>query len=144
MPINDFKVLPRYSEISVLSFTFTSNKVFYFSQINVFIAFRLSKIYLQSERKAWFCLAKNFRFFILKNIRFFIQKKEALLEKSYSWIFYFRQVNLFIACHLSKIYLQSERKAWFYLPNTFDFLFQNDSTISSEKRVVSSNSCSWI
>ena len=87
MPINDFKVLPRYSEISVLSFTFTSNKVFYFSQINVFIAFRLSKIYLQSERKAWFCLAKNFRFFILKNIRFFIQKKEALLEKRYSWDF---------------------------------------------------------
>ena len=34
---------------------FTSNKYLYFSQINVFIACHLSKIYHQSERKAW-CL----------------------------------------------------------------------------------------
>ena len=32
---------------------FTSNKVCYFPQVNVFIACRFSKIYLQPERKNW-------------------------------------------------------------------------------------------
>ena len=45
----------------------TSYKVFYFSQVNVFIiAYHLCKIYLQSERKAWIYLSQNFRIFIQK------------------------------------------------------------------------------
>ena len=75
-----FKVLTMFSEISSYCFIFqyifriifTSDKVFYFSQINTFIACLLSKIYLQSERKAWFYLAQNLRFFYFKYILFFI------------------------------------------------------------------------
>ena len=52
--LNNFKVFPSFSEISCLSFT--SNQVFYFSQVDVFIGCHLSKIYLQSERKASFYL----------------------------------------------------------------------------------------
>ena len=80
----DFKFLTRFSEISLLSFSFrhifriefTSNKFFCFSQINMFIACHLSEIYLQSERKAWFYLTQN--------IRLFIQKKDVFFENSCS------------------------------------------------------------
>ena len=72
MPINDVKVLKDCSDI--LQIIFTSNKVFYFSQIIVFMAYYLSKIYPQSERKMWFYLAQNFRFFISKAFEFLFKK----------------------------------------------------------------------
>ena len=58
-------------------------------------------------------------------------------------VFYFSQTIVFIACHLSKIYLQAEREAWFYLAynvryfisKTFEFLFGKG---------VEKSSCSWI
>ena len=52
-------------------------------------------------------------------------------------IFYFSQVNVFIACHLSKIYLQLERKRGFIWSQTFDFLLQKPSNIYSEKKSCS-------
>ena len=80
----DFKFLTRFSEIGLLSFSFrhifriefTSKKFFCISQINMFIACHLSKIYLQSERKAWF--------YFTQNIRLFIQKKDVFFENSCS------------------------------------------------------------
>ena len=95
---NDFAVLTRSTEISFLSFifryifmiTFTLNKVFYFSQIDVFNACHLFKIFLQSERKAWLYLAQDFRFFISKTFDFSFRKnmvpwkKEVFLENSCS------------------------------------------------------------
>ena len=65
----------------------TSNKIFYFSQVNVIIACHLSKIYLQSEKKESFYLDQNIRFFYFKNIQSFIQKKKKVfLENSCSRI----------------------------------------------------------
>ena len=49
-------------------------------------------------------------------------------------VFYFSQVNI-IASHLPKIQLKLERKAWFYLPKTFDFLFQKHLIFYSGKRM---------
>ena len=46
-------------------------------------------------------------------------------------VFYFSQV--FIACHLSKIYLHSEKKRGFICPKTVDFLFQKHSNFYPEK-----------
>ena len=40
---------------------------------------------------------------------------------------------VFIACHLSKIYLQSEIKRGFVWPKTLDYLFQKPSNFYSEK-----------
>ena len=75
---SNFKILTRFSEISSVSFIFryifriifASNKVFYFSPVKVFISCHLFKIYLLSERKAWFYLAQNIRFFVLKTFQF--------------------------------------------------------------------------
>ena len=76
---SNFKILTRFSEISSVSFIFryifriifASNKVFYFSPVKVFISCHLFKIYLLSERKAWFYLAQNIRFFVLKHSNFY-------------------------------------------------------------------------
>ena len=43
------------------------------------------------------------------------------LKKSCPWMFYFSQINVFTACNLSKIYLQSETKAWFDLAQHSNF-----------------------
>ena len=122
------------SEISFLSFifryifreTFTSNKILFYFQENVFIACHLSKICLQSERTAWFCLSQNFKFFIFNFLSRTIRC---------SWIFCFSPMNVFSGCHLFKILLQSKRKAWFYLAQnirlfiskTFKCLFRKRS-----------------
>ena len=44
------------------------------------------------------------------------------------------QVDVFIACHLSKIYLQSERKAWFYLVRNVQFPSKPSNFYSEKKR----------
>ena len=124
---NDLKVLTVFPKISFLSFIFryifritvTSNKVFYFSKVNVFIACYFSKIYLPSERKAWFYFTKNFQFFGSKIFEFLFINKEMFLENSSSWSFYLSQVTVFTSCHLSKIDLQTEGKAWLYLAKSF-------------------------
>ena len=88
---SNFKILTRFSEISSVSFIFryivriifASNKVFYFSPVKVFISCHLFKIYLLSERKAWFYLAQNIRFFVLKTFQFLFRIrpfKAAVLE----------------------------------------------------------------
>ena len=76
-----FKVLTILFEISSLWFRcmsriiFNSNKVFYFSQIDAYVACFLSKIHLHLEREAWFYLAQSFRHFTSN--RFFIQRKRS-------------------------------------------------------------------
>ena len=88
---SNFKILTRFSEISSVSFIFryivriifASNKVFYFSPVKVFISCHLFKIYLLSERKVWFYLAQNIRFFVLKTFQFLFRIrpfKAAVLE----------------------------------------------------------------
>ena len=64
----------------IFGIIFTSNKVFYFPQINLFFACSLVKIYHQSERKLRFYLAQNFRFFYFKNVRIFIQNRSYSLK----------------------------------------------------------------
>ena len=117
MAINDFKILTIFFAISFLSFifryifriTFTSNKV------NALIACHIClKFIFNRKEKPDFIWPKTFDFIFQKH-SILIQKKEIFLENSCSWIFYVSQVNMFLACHLSKIYLQSERKMWFYL-----------------------------
>ena len=44
--------LDTFHPVHIFKITFTSNKIFFFSQVNVFMACHLSKIDLQSERKA--------------------------------------------------------------------------------------------
>ena len=88
VPINGFKVLARFSGISFLSFifqyifrkAFPSNKVFHFSQVNVFIACHLSKIDIQSERRALFYFPQNIRFFVSKTSNFLFRKKRFSLK----------------------------------------------------------------
>ena len=83
VPIIGFKVLARFSEISFLSFffqyifrkAFPSNKVFHFSQVNVFVASHLSKIDFQSERRALFYFPQNIRFFVSKTSNSLFRKK---------------------------------------------------------------------
>ena len=145
MPINDFTVLTRFSEISSLAFIFlyifriifASNRVFYYSQMNVLGGCHLSKTCLQSERRAWCYLVKNFRLFTLKTFDFLFRKIEVFLENSYFWIFYFFEVKVFIVCHLSKILLQSGGKVCFFIwPKTFDFLFKKHVNFYLGKRVT--------
>ena len=57
---------------------------FCFSQVNVFIACRLSKIYLQSETKVWFYLVQNVRFSVLKTVEFLFRRKGLFLDSSCS------------------------------------------------------------
>ena len=45
------------------------NKVFYFVQVNILFACQLSKIYLRSEWKVGFYLARNIWFFFFQNWR---------------------------------------------------------------------------
>ena len=138
MPINDFTILTRFSQISSLSFIFlyifrkifASNRVFYFSQMNVFTACHLSKTCLQSERRAWF------RFFISKTFDFLFRKIEVFLENSYFWIFCFSEVKVFIVCHLSKIYFNQKEKCGFIWPKTFDFLCKKHVNFYLGKRVA--------
>ena len=74
----------------------------------------------------------EFSIFLFQKHSIFYSGKMVFLENSCSWIFYFSQVKVFLACHISKIFLQSERKAWFYLAQnfrvfiskTFKFLFR--------------------
>ena len=88
VPINGFKVLARFSGISFLSFifqyifrkAFPSNKVFHFSQVNVFIACHLSKIDIQSERRVLFYFPQNIRFFVSKTSNFLFRKKRFSLK----------------------------------------------------------------
>ena len=124
MPINNFKVLTTFSEISFLSFifryifriTFISNKVFYFSQVNVFIVCHLSRIYLQSEKMGGLIWPKTFDFLFHKHSVFCSEKKRCSLKIAVPEF-----SSVFIACHFSKIHLQSERKAWLYLAQNFPF-----------------------
>ena len=58
--------------------------------------------------------------------------------------YYSSQVKVFATCHLAKIYFQSERGAWFYLTQTFNFQFQKHLNIYSEKKLFFENSCSLI
>ena len=83
-----FKILTKFSEISFLSFIFryifritiTSNKVFCFSQVNVFIACHLSKIYHQVRKKSEVLFDLKHSNFCFKATRFSIQKKDVFLE----------------------------------------------------------------
>ena len=72
---------------------FTSNKVSYFSQFNVF-ACHLSKIQFQLERIAWFYLPLNFWFFISRTFDFLFRRegvswKQLLLNFLFCWSRYF-------------------------------------------------------
>ena len=99
-------------------------KVFYHCQISLFFPLCVVCEMFISNFKApqWISLKSTFFYlsiYLQHNIYF---------QQS----FYFSQVNLVIVCHLSKICLQSERKASFYLTQNFlffisktlDFLFR--------------------
>ena len=150
---NDFKVLTIFLKISFLSFifryifriTFTSNKAFYFSKVSVFIACHFSKIYLPSDRKAWFYFTQNFQFFGSKTFEFLFINKETFLENSSSWSFYLSQVTVFTACHLSKIELQTEGKAWLYMAKSFQcYVSKAFQFFFGKKDYSLESSCSWI
>ena len=72
--------LDTFHPVHIFKIAFTSNKIFFFSQVNVFMACHLSKIDLQSERKAWFYLAQNMRFFISKTFNFLLRKTRCSLK----------------------------------------------------------------
>ena len=77
MFLQDFLKLAFF--LSICRYIFRITVILFFSCQRVYciIACHLSKIHLQSERKAWFYTAKSFLFFI--------QKKELFLENSCSW-----------------------------------------------------------
>ena len=56
---------------------------FYFSQVIVFIAFHLSKTYIQSKTKVRFYLTKNLQYFIWKTFDFLIKKKSCSWQKMF-------------------------------------------------------------
>ena len=132
MPINDFKVLTIFSEI--LSFIFWY--IFRITFIALIACHICLKFIFNHKEKCGFIWPKTFNFIFQKH-SILIQKKEIFFENSCSWIFYFSQFNMFLACHFSKIYLHSEKKRGFIWPKTFDFLFQIYSNIHSEKKSCS-------
>ena len=76
--MNDFKVLTRFSEISCISFT--SNKVFYFFQVNMFLlAIFLKFIFIQKEKRS-FVWSKTFDFLFQNPSNFYSEKKSCSLE----------------------------------------------------------------
>ena len=133
MPINDFKVLTRFSEISSLSFIFRyifriifiSNKVFYFSQINVFIDCHLSKVYFRLERRAWSYLAQSFRVFIPKSFDFLFRKKRSYLKIAVSEFSIFLKSKFFLPAIFLKLIFNQKKKSGFIWPETFVFYFKN-------------------
>ena len=89
--------------------------IFYFSQIKVFIACHISKMYLQLGRKAWFYLAQNYRFFILKRLDFLFRKKCPLKILFLKFLFFLKTKCLLFAI------FESEGKLWSYLVQHFCF-----------------------
>ena len=89
----------KYTDVEIL-------KVFYRCQISPFF----SLLYITCSSTILNFL-QGFLKLTLFPLSVAISSGQYLLLK----IFYFYQVNVFIACRLSKIYLPSERKAWFYL-----------------------------
>ena len=91
-------LFPRY----IFRRIFTSNRVFYFSQINVFTARHLSKIFPQSEKKRGFIWPKTFDFSFEK-LSIFYSEKRVFRENNCSLIYYFSHIKELIVCHLFKI-----------------------------------------
>ena len=125
MRISDFKFLTRVSKISFFPFIFRCiqgnicfQKVFYFSRVSVFIVCHLSKIYLQSERKAWFYLAQNFRFFISKILILFRKKRCSLKIAVPEFSIFLKSTCLLLVIFLKFIFNQKE-KCCFIWPKTF-------------------------
>ena len=65
--------------------------------------------------------------FYLKLLSFDIFSKQHLLLTHGSLFFLSQR---FIDCHLSKIYLQSERKLWFYLTQNFQLFCSGEKGVS--------------
>ena len=76
----------------------------------------------------------------LSLIFWYIFRKTFNLNK----VFSFSKANMFTACHLSKIYLRSQRKSWFYLAQNLIFRFKNIRFLFRKKEVFLENSSSWI
>ena len=108
--------------------------IFYFSQIKVFIACHISKMYLQLGRKAWFYLAQNYRFFILKRLDFLFRKK-CPLKIAVPEVSIFSQDKVFIVCHLwirrKTVVLFGPTFLFFYLKNIRGFIQKELSLESS-------------
>ena len=121
MRISDFKFLTRISKISFFPFIFRClqgnicfQKVFYFSRVNVYIVCYLSKIYLQSERKA-------FRFFISKILILFRIKRCSLKIAVPEFSIFLKSTCLLLVILLKFIFNQKE-KCCFIWPKTFECL----------------------
>ena len=73
--------------LSICRYIFRITVILFFSCQRVYyiIACHLSKIHLQSKRKAWFYTAKKRSIFYFKNFQIFIQKKELFPENCCSW-----------------------------------------------------------
>ena len=124
------KFLQRFSEINFLSFIFgytfriifASNKVFYFSQIK--------------ERKIWFYLNQNIRFFISKTLNFLFRKKRCCLKRAIPEFPIFPKSTCLLLAIFLKFIFNQKGKRGFIWSKTFHFLFQKHSKFFSEKRVL--------
>ena len=54
-------------------------------------------------------------FFVSKTSDFLFKKKRCSLKTALPEFSIFSEVNVFTACHLSKIYIETEGKVWLYL-----------------------------
>ena len=116
--IKDFKVLTRFSESSC--FSFTSNKVFYFSHVNVSIACHFSKIHLQSERSK---MSKTFGFLFQKPSNFYSEKKSCSLKVA---VFEFQKYRKKLAKILQKFLKNKHEHELFHMYFSVIFLlFRN-------------------
>ena len=117
MPINNFKVLIRFSEISFLSFifgyifriTFTFNKVFNFPKSTcLLLAIFLKFIFNRKENRG---------FVWTKTFDFLFRKKRCFLKITFSE---FNSMCLLFAIFINFIFSQKEMRG-FICPKTFDF-----------------------
>ena len=135
MPIKNFKVLIRFSEISFLSFifgyifriTFTSNKVFNFPKSTcLLLAIFLKFIFNQKE---------NHGFVWTKTFDFSFRKKRCFLKITFSE---FNLMCLLLAIFINFIFSQKEMRGFIW-PKNFDFLSLQQS---NKKELFLENSCS--
>ena len=135
MPINEFKVLIRFSEVSFLSFifgyifriTFTSNKVFNFPKSTCLLLVLFLKFIFNQKENLGFVWPKTFDFLC--------RKKRCFLKITFSE---FNSTCLLLAIFINFIFSQKEMRGFIW-PKNFDFLSLQQS---NKKELFLENSCS--
>ena len=131
-----FIILPMLVWITYFCRNFRK-KIFYFSQFKLVIACHLSKICLQSERKAWFYLAQNPRSFISKRFDFLFRKKRCSFKIAVPKFSVFLNSLCLLLAIFRKYIFNQKGKRGFIWPRTFDLLFKKHLIFYSEKRGIS-------